>query len=414
MKLIITPNAESVTVQLPDTLQVDQIGRTAAGPTDIVKAMNQAVDRPLDSPPLNDFLRDADDLLVVVNDATRATPTGTVLSILGDRLTGVGNLKIIVATGLHRAPTDQEYRTILGQTYDRFRPLTVAHDGHDLDSLVWIDGGNHKILINPALARADRVLVINSVEPHFFAGYTGGRKSFLPGLAGYPSVEASHAAAVHPDAVPLRIAGNPVRGFIESNTGFVDPARTFAIQLVLDRFDKIAQISAGNLDQAFRLACAGADSMYTMSVNRRYDIVLAVVKPPLNINLYQAEKSWEHARYGLKNGGILICVSACPEGVGSSFYQRLSEKYPEQNTWIALAEQPYEMGLHKLVRTARMRAQGELWLVSNIADDTARKFWYEPKVSVQAALDEALTIKGPHASLLVIDDAALTVPVVSA
>ena len=389
------------------------IGRMAGSGADETSIITAALHHPLASPTLQDFLRQAGDLLIVVNDGTRATPTGRILEILAETLQGVPRLKIVVATGLHRAPTEAEYQSILGGAYTRFRDVTAAHDGNSLDDLTWVKNVDDKILINPAVAEAGRILVINSVEPHFFAGYTGGRKSFLPGLAGYPSVEASHAGAVSEAAAPLRTAGNPVREFIDASTRFLDMSRVFAIQVVLDRFDKIVIAAVGNMDRAFAVACAGATKFYTMTVGRRFDIVLAQVRPPLDINLYQTEKAWEHARYALKPGGILICVSACAQGIGSGFYWRLVEKYPDHSRWLGLAGRPYEMGLHKLVRIARMRESGELWLVSTIDEQTAQRFWYTAKPSVQAAVDEAFVRKGPHAAMLIVDDAALTVPVIA-
>ena len=390
----------------------DRIGRMSTGVSDVATLIRQTCAQPLDSPALGEFLRGAKDLLVVINDATRATPTGQILHALHEQLAAVGRLSIIVATGLHRAPTDDEYRTLLGPTHDDFRSVCIAHNGNKPESLEWVDGGERRILMNPAISAADRILVINSVEPHFFAGYTAGRKSFLPGLAGYPSVEASHAGAVSEAAAPLQIKGNPIREFINRNTAFVDRAKVFALQVVLDRDDKIAGVCAGNIDSAFRLACAVAHKLYTMPVHRRYEIVLALVRPPLDINLYQTEKAWEHARYALAPGGILVCASACREGAGSDFYERLNAEYPDHSRWLALADQPYRLGLHKLVRTARMWQQGELWVISGVDELTARRAWYEPKPSVQQALDEALAKKGAEASMLIIDDAALTVPVV--
>jgi len=411
MELQILVGSRSETVVFPDRSRPDRIGRTAGDELDIPALLRRACEQPIASPPLADFLRGAKNLLIVVNDATRATPTGVILEAIRDELKTVPEVKIVVATGLHRAPTGEEYRAILGAAHNDFRAVCFAHNGHQLDELEWIDGGQEKILINPALLGAERVLIINSVEPHFFAGYTGGRKSLLPGLAGYPSVEASHAGAVSELAAPLRVADNPVRRFIQRNTNFIDSVQVFAVQVVLDRFDKIAQAFAGNIDPAFSRACAGAYKFYTMPVERRYDIVLALVPSPLDINLYQTEKAWEHAKYALKPGGILICVSACHEGIGSEFYRQLAEKYPDFSRWLSLAEQPYEMGLHKLVRTARMRNQGELWLVSDLDSETVRRFWYEPKTSVQKAVDEALAIRGRDALILIVDDAALTVPV---
>ncbi len=398
-------------IAVPDSLPADRIGRTAGDDTPAEDILRRALASPLQSSSLADFCRAAADLLVVINDTTRSTPTGLILAAIQEILPPPERVHIIVATGLHRAPTEEEYQLLLGDAYDRWRGRTIAHDGWAVDELVEVDGGSSPVLVHPALKAARHILVITSVEPHFFAGYTGGRKSFLPGLAGYPSVEESHAHAVSEEAQPLRIAGNPVREFISGNTDFLRGKAIFSIQVVLDRFDKIVFAAAGDVDESFTAACVAARSFYTMSVSRRYDIVVALVRPPLDLNLYQTEKAWEHARYAVNQGGIALCASACPQGIGSRFYERLISAYPDQSQWLQLADQPYEMGAHKLVRTARMRAHAELWLVSTLEHNLVRQYGYEPKESLQSAMTEAVALKGDDATTLIIDDAALTVPI---
>lgn len=138
-----------------------------------------------------DFLRGAHSVLIVINDATRPTPTPSMLGVLVPEIQKVGislaQVMLIVATGAHRAPTEAEYHQILGQYCDLMRERCVAHNARNEADLVELGQTRNDtpIVLNKMLFKADRIIVTGSVEPHYFAGFTGGRKAFLPGLAAY-------------------------------------------------------------------------------------------------------------------------------------------------------------------------------------------------------------------------------------
>lgn len=316
--------------------------------------------------------------------------------------------RVIVATGLHRAPTEPELQRIFGALLEVIRDRILIHDGYDQSRLTPWESSDGPVYINRAVADADRLILLSSVEPHFFAGYTGGRKSIVPGLAGKESVERSHAGAVSRNAQPLRVAGNPVREYIHKNTMFIDPRRIWSIQTVLDANDRLAAAFAGNIDKTFEAACAVAQKYYVRSISQAYDIVLAAIYPPLDVNLYQAQKGWELSQIAVKDNGALVVTSPCTEGVGSSFYAKLSETFPNEGEWVSLAERPYTMGLHKLVRTARIRSRIRLMAVTEMPVEAVTKFGYEAHRSVNDAIDAAVAHVGLPARALVVEDAGLT------
>jgi nickel-dependent lactate racemase len=400
--------SQSLTVRFPAGCTVDVASRGAADNVNETETLKQALQQPLNAPALGEFLDGAQTPLIVVNDATRSTPTAKILHAMLPDVQKIKNWHIIIATGLHRAPTDDEFTRIFGDTLSAVRPRLLIHDGYDDKLLARWDRGEGSILVHRALAEADRVITISSVEPHFFAGFTGGRKSIVPGLAGRETVERSHAGAVRQEAAPLQVVGNPVREFIHKNTMFLSRAQTWSIQVVLDRDDRIAAAFAGDIDKTFIDACAAARKYYAVALTEPYDILLAAVYPPLDVNLYQAQKGWELSLHAVRDNGVMIVSSPCPEGIGSPFYAQLSETFPNKDEWVGLADQPYTIGLHKLVRTGRARARVRLMAVTGMPAETVAPFGYEPQPTIDSAVVAAVSHTGTPARMLVVQDAGLT------
>jgi nickel-dependent lactate racemase len=395
-------------VAFPAGCDVDVVGRRVSENIDERLILENALAHPIAAPQFAEFIAGAQSPLIVVNDATRSTPTDAMLASLLPSLGDIPGWRVIVATGLHRAPTEPERQRIFGQQLDTVRDHLLIHDGYDQSCLKQWDSSDGLVQINSALADADRLILLSSVEPHFFAGYTGGRKSIVPGLAGKESVERSHAGAVHAAAAPLRIVGNPVREYIHKNTLFINRARTWSIQAVLDGQDRLAAAFAGDFDKTFEAACGVAQKYYVRAVSEVYDIVVAAVYPPLDVNLYQAQKGWELSHIAVKDNGALVVTSPCTEGVGSPFYAKLSESFPNEGEWVSLAQQPYTMGLHKLVRTGRVRSRIRLMAVTDMPVEEVTKYGYEAFASVDDAISAAVTHVGLPARALVVEDAGLT------
>ena len=197
-----------------------------------------------------------------MNDGTRPTPTKYVLDIIADDLAKAG-AEFIIATGVHRGPTEEEYTFIFGKHYLRFANDVHVHDARKSDEMVYLgtSGQGTEMYINRLGYKADKILVIGSVEPHYFAGYTGGRKAFLPGIAAFSTIEKNHSHAV----------------------------------------DK-------------------ANEVFTSEISEKADIVISCAKYPMDIDLYQSQKSIENGKLALKPDGILILVASCRDGVGESAY----------------------------------------------------------------------------------------------
>jgi nickel-dependent lactate racemase len=219
-------------------------------------------------------------VLTVVNDATRRTPTDSILEYIWDY---VKSGDFIVATGTHRQPTSQELSTIFGKWLPHIEPRLARHDCYD--SSLMIELGNTKygtpVKLNKALFNADVILTINSVEPHFFAGFTGGRKSIIPGLASFETIQKNHCLAKDVKAVSLNLETNPLHEDLEDGLALLKNKTIITVQCVTDRDGAIIDIHSGELKEAFHKACKTSEQYYTVATPQKYDIVIANCEPPL-------------------------------------------------------------------------------------------------------------------------------------
>jgi len=198
-----------------------------------------AINNPINSKSFKEFLNGAKKVLIIVNDATRPTPTKKVLEFIFDDLKQI-EFNFIIATGAHRGPSQEEYLQIFGPYYDEIRDRIIVHDARVEEDMVYLGDSTNgtAMYVNKAGVEADKIIIISSVEPHYFAGYTGGRKSFLPGIAGYKTIEQNHKLALAPEAKALALNGNPV------HEDMVDAIKTvkqeiFSIMTVLDKHHKV-------------------------------------------------------------------------------------------------------------------------------------------------------------------------------
>jgi nickel-dependent lactate racemase len=404
---------EVVTIELPEgSLVVEPNDVEPAA--DAVALVRAAVARPALAPSLSEFLAPGGEssggTLVIVNDATRPTPTRAVLDAIAGELERA-DARFIVATGAHRAPTEEEYRQILGAHYERLRPLTTAHDARDPGSLV--DLGRTRngtpILLNRAVFEARRIVVVGSVEPHYFAGYTGGRKAFLPGVAGYATIEANHRLALDPRASALALDDNPVSQDMEDALRLIEKP-IFSVMTVLDKHQALVACEAGDIRASFRAAVERANAIFAVGLPRRADIVVSVARFPMDIDLYQSQKAIENGALATADGGILILVASCRDGVGDTAFLELlgSSQSPAQA--LKRIGEGYRLGYHKAAKMAIAASRISLRAASELDEATLRKAFIAKRPSLPEALREALAEKGPNARVAVLLDGTVTVP----
>ena len=371
--------------------------------------IERALDEPLGIERIEEFLNDGEDVVFIVNDGTRPTPTAEVLDALASRC-DLSRCRFLIATGTHRAPTEEEYRFIFGDVLDDIRDRIHSHDSL-ADEMV--DLGSSKngtpMQINRIAVDADRLIIITSVEPHYFAGYTGGRKSFLPGVASYATIEANHRLAMDSAAQALVLEGNPVHEDMMDALKAVEGKRIFSVQAVLDRDHRIYRVAAGDLHQAFAQAVVWADEVFSVGIPEKADVVISVAPYPMDVDLYQSQKALDNGKWALKEGGVLIMVSKCREGVGhATFLNQLSCSKDPRSVLESL-DGEYRLGYHKAAKMAEIASWARIHAVTDLDPDMIRKAHMVPFDTVDGALKEALRTR-PGAKVLVLTDGSMTVP----
>ena len=377
---------------------------------DEMETLRAAIFRPMKSPGLDVFLRDRKDILLVVNDATRPTPTGRIMEIIHPLLKGK-NFKIIIATGSHRAPTEEEYGFIFGKLYGELKERVFVHDAKKSEcfSLGKTRHGND-MMLNVLVRQADAIIPIGSIEPHYFAGYTGGRKSFMPGVASYDCITANHRLAISRAAQAMVLKGNPVAEEFDDAQKLLEKLNVFAIMTVLDGEHRVYAAAAGDLKESFYSLLPKADEVFVVPIRRLADIVVTVALEPNDIDLYQSQKALDNGKTALKDGGIIILVSACRSGIGSQAFMDLLSSEKSCQAVIDKLDREYKLGYHKAGKMAEIGAKAQMWAVTPLDKNLISKAHMRPFDRVSEAVAEALREKGPDARVTFIMDGGLTIP----
>jgi nickel-dependent lactate racemase len=399
-------------IELADANFGDVVYPKELPPFDEMRVLDEAIESPLDAPSLKEFLQGCERLLVIVNDATRPTPSGKVLRRISPLLEGL-NAEYLVATGMHREPTEDEYEFIFGDIYPGIRDKVSAHDSKNDEMVSFgVSRSGTPLLLNKKVADADRIIVIGSVEPHYFAGYTGGRKAFLPGVSAYETIEHNHRHAVGIEAQALKLGGNPVHeDMMEMVRALADKA-IFSIMVVLDRDHRMCAASAGDLDRSFNECRKRADEVFVVELDRKADVVVAVTSFPYDIDLYQSQKALDNAKYAVRDGGIIILVSACRKGIGPDTFLKLLSSAATPKEALDQIAKSYKLGYHKAAKMAEIGLKGKMFAVTDLEPDIARKAHMVPFENLQSAVDSALSDLGPDSKVTFIMDAVITVPVI--
>jgi nickel-dependent lactate racemase len=393
---------------------------------DPVAAATQAALAPIGTPRLSELAKGKRTACIAVTDATRNCPDSLLVPPLLRELelAGVPDavITILVAVGTHRASTEAEKREKLGNAIvDRYR--VVDHDGADVANLVKVlDGpGGVPFLLNRTAIEADILLATGRVEPHQYAGFSGGGKTVAIGCASDAIIAYTHGPAMLdlPGTRLAQLAGNP---FQEAVRAVAEAANlAFVANIVMDDHDDVVAIAYG-APAAVQDHLAGiAGEMYTAEIPGQVDIAIAGVGYPKDVNLYQASRAASYLQYGpvpvVRDGGVIIVPAACPEGAGEGAgEQRFRESMQHPGGMEAIIAEARASG----IRPGEQRAYIMASVLSRVSvivagvehADEARAMGFLTAPDIENALDMAVEIVGSPASALVVPHAMLTLPVV--
>ena len=413
MRIDIPYGKEKIKVNISEPYEILVPNKVSVKSED--ELIEKALEKPIGFESYDEFAEKANRLLVIINDATRPTPTSKILKYLLPVLSSHPDVKFLIATGVHRAPTEEEFRFILGETYEVFRRRTYAHDARKDKDMVYLGKSKNgtEMYINKLVPEYRNILVIGSVEPHYFAGYTGGRKSFLPGVASYKTIEMNHKLALNDNACSLALKGNPVNEDMVDAMNVLKDLNIFSIQTVLTGDHKLYAVTAGDLHKSFDAAIELSNQIFCVSLKEKGNIIISAAPYPMDIDLYQSQKALDNGKHALEDGGVIIVVSKCRDGVGEDQFLQLLCKAENPKEVLEILDSEYKLGYHKAAKMAQVGIRAEIWGVTDINYETMKKAMIKPYQSIQKAVDDAIYFiksKGKKPKIIIMPAGSLTIP----
>lgn len=310
-----------------DESRFEVLGRTdAVSPLSDVQ-IGEKLDNPIDSTRIEEIVNPGETVLIVVPDATRQTACGQIVNILVRRLIANGTtpfeINIIFATGMHRAVTESEKFSIL-TPFIAQRIKTLNHGPRDITQIVRLGetSGGIAVELNRTLVEHDHVILIGGVTFHYFAGFTGGRKLVCPGLASSRTISQTHKLAFDCETRTRRqgvdtglLDGNAVHAAFMEAVEKVNPA--FCISAIVDDAGEAVDLFCGNWISSHRAACDAYAAAHTIEIAEKRELVIVSCGGfPHDINMIQAHKALETASHACVEGGTIILLAECAEGMG--------------------------------------------------------------------------------------------------
>lgn len=379
-------------------------------------AIGAVLRRPHNGPPLRDRIRPGSSVAISVCDGTRAQPRRPMLRALLDELpTPPERVTLLVATGTHRGNTAPELAAMFGSELLAACDV-VNHDCRDRSELVRRPdtGDGVPVWLNRRFLEADHRITTGFVEPHFFAGFSGGPKMVAPGLAGLETILSLHDGPRigHPDAVFGITRGNPVHEPIREIAA--GAGVDFALDVLLDGEKRITGVFGGDLAAEHAAAQEQSRREAMCAVDRRFDVVVTTNSGyPLDQNLYQSIKGMSAAERIVRRGGLILCAAECRDGIPDegAYARALRAGRDLAEVAAALDAAPtrrpddWQIQVH-----CRILDWARVGLVSSLAPATVRAVHLEPVEDIGPAAEEALTAAGPDARLAVLPHGPVTIP----
>ena len=403
------PNDGSVTVVEPRF--VNAVAESRA-------ALAAALRAPRGAPPLCELVKPADRVGIVFSDVTRPTPNHLILPAVLDELTNIPRSQITLfnALGTHRSNTEQELKGMLGdELVDAYRIVqNEAFDPATQTCLGTTERG-HEIWINEEFLACDNKILTGFIEPHFFAGFSGGGKAVMPGMAGLQTVLGNHDAGMvrDPQATWGITEGNPILEEVQEVARMV--GRTFLVNVALNRDKEITRVFAGDLELAHQAGCAYVRETAMVPVPEPFDIVITSNSGyPLDLNLYQAVKGMAAAALVVRPGGAIIIAADCWDGIPD--HGLYGELLREAESPQALLETIYAPGFLKQDQwqaqiQAQVQLRADVFVRSdNLSDDQITNALLRPCTRIEDTVAELLRKHGPGATICVLPEGPQTIP----
>jgi lactate racemase len=358
-----------------------------------------AFDSPISSPPIDEIVGADDSVLIVVSDATRATASAQVVNLLVRRLVQAGvspaQMAVIFATGIHR-PVSEKEKVELLTPFIVQRLRILQHDAYDRAKLTSLGKTERGVTVevNSALREFSRVFVIGGITFHYFAGFTGGRKSICPGLASAETIEATHMLALDFErggrkagVAAGRLDGNAVHEECERVASLVAPA--FGLNTIVNEDRRAVRMFCGDWRLAHRAACEYYLDQHSVAIPAKRDIVIASCGGfPHDINMIQAHKALDMAALACNDGGTIILLAECSDGLGRADFLKWFDESDSRALEARLVN-GYEVNGQTAWALLTKAERYRVYLISELPGEDVKRMRMIPARTISEALEGA-------------------------
>lgn len=418
MKVTLAYGKNDLSVTVPDYSKVIE-------PTHLEQIENdhEAVLRALRNPsgtkPLREMVKSSDRVVIVISDITRPTPNQKLVPWILEELPHVPleNVTIINGLGTHRDQTREEFIEMLGETIVNTVRI-INHHCHEKSELTRLGTSRFgcEVYLNKEYVEADFRIVTGFIEPHFFAGFSGGPKAIMPGIAGIETILTFHNAQMigHPLATWGVLDNNPLQEMTREVNTFCKP--DFLLNVALNGEKEITSVFAGELAEAHALGCAYVKEHAMIKCDHRYDVVITTnAGYPLDQNLYQAVKGMDAARKIVKQGGTILCAAECSDGMPDhgNFIKILQMRKSSKELLEMISDPSFRMfDQWEAQRLAMIQEWAEVYIYSTLPDESVEIAKLTPTKDIEQTLSELKGKYGAEMSIAVLPLGPLTIPYV--
>lgn len=374
-------------------------------------AVDYALAHPTGAPALKELVEPGMKVAIITSDISRPLPSYDVLPSVLNELNSAGipdrDITVVFALGSHRRQTEDERRKLAGDAvYDRVR--CIDSDPDDC-LLTGTSSRGTPFAFTRSVVEADFRIALGNIEFHYFAGYSGGVKALMPGVSTPDAIQANHSRMVSDDACAGKLEGNPVREDLEEALEFC-PIH-YIVNAVLDEHKHIVYAVAGDVIEAHREGCRYLDRMYRKPIPKRADIVLVSQGgAPKDANLYQTQKALDNSKHAVADGGTIILIGACNEGLGSARFEEWLVGSKTSHEMVERIGRDFQLGGHKAAAIGMVLDRARIDLVSEMEDGFVKSIFLNPQPSAQKAFDEAMDRYGPDATVIAMPFGGATLP----
>lgn len=383
------------------------------------QAVIEALRKPIGCSPLKELVNSTDKVAIVISDITRPTPNHILVPLLIKELNHVPleNFVIINGTGTHRDQTREEFIQMLGEwVVENVR--IINNQCHNNEALVKV--GESKfgcdVYLNNEYVEADFRIVTGFIEPHFFAGYSGGPKGIMPGIAGIETIMTFHNAKMigDPKSTWGNMHGNPVQNMTREINRMCKP--DFMLNVTLNREKEITAVFAGELFEAHDKGCAYVEKHAMVKCDQRFDVVITSNSGyPLDQNLYQAVKGMSAAQKIVKKSGTIIIASECSDGIPNhgNFFKILQLAKTPQELLDMINNPEFKMfDQWQVQKQAVIQTWADVYVYSQLSDEQITNSLLKPTKNIEKTLEELREQYGENMSIAVLPLGPLTIPYV--